>query len=192
MALTLPSGLGLPFGAMLLLAFGRKIGHWRWTLIVSVTSLVLWGSLMALITPENKALMIALVVLGQISYGWAAYLAVTFTQLGVPQVYLGISGGLAGLARYAGGAVASACYSSAIGTGLKTKGDQLIPPAALGAGLPESSLSQLMAVISQGPSAITAIPGVSPAVMEAVTRAYKLSAAFGLRYVPNHTPLVNG
>lgn len=183
MLLTLPANLGLPFGSVLLILFGNKIGHWRWTLVGSVFSLVLWGSLMALVTPYNKAMMIAFVVLGQISYGWAAYLAVTFTQLGVPQIYLGISGGLAGLARYAGGAVASACYSSAIGNGLKTKGAVLIPKAALDAGLPRSSLDQLMAAVPQGVAAISKVPGVTPAVNEAVGVAYKYAAAFGLRYV---------
>ncbi|CAK7208050.1 hypothetical protein SEUCBS139899_010884 [Sporothrix eucalyptigena] len=181
MALSLASSLGLPFGAMLLLAFGHKIGHWRWQLIGSVFSLVLWGSLMALVTPTNKALMIALVVLGQISYGVAAYLGVTFTQLGVPQTYLGISGGLAGLARYGGGAVASASYSSAIGNGIKTKGGE-ITAAALAAGLPQSSASLIMpAVIANGPSGIAKIPGVTDAVSSAVAAAYKTAAAFGLR-----------
>lgn len=184
MLLTLPPNLGLPFGAILLMAFGNKIGHWRWTLIISVSSLVLWGSLMALITPTNKAMMIAFVCLGQISYGWAAYLAVTFTQLGVPQEFLGISGGLAGLARYAGGAVASASYSSAIGNGIHKRGWELIPSAARDAGLPEESLETLMsAVISGGPGAISKIQGVTPQVTEAVAMAYKWSVAFGLRYV---------
>jgi hypothetical protein len=182
MLLTLPPNLGLPFGAILLMVFGNRVGHWKWTLVISVSSLVLWGSLMALITPYNKEMMIAFVCLGQISYGWAAYLAVTFTQLGVPQEYLGISGGLAGLARYAGGAVASASYSSAIGNGIQKRGWELIPPAALDAGLPEESLEILMsAVISGGPGAIGKIQGVTPQITDAVAMAYKWSVAFGLR-----------
>ncbi|CAM1507724.1 Fc.00g045720.m01.CDS01 [Cosmosporella sp. VM-42] len=182
MLLTLPPNLGLPFGAMLLIAFGNKIGHWRWTLIGSVFSLVLWGSLLALITPYNKTMMIAFVSLGQISYGWAAYLAVTFTQLGVPQEYLGISGGLAGLARYAGGAVASASYSSAIGNGIKKRGMELIPSAALGAGFPESAVDELTsAVIAGGPAVLSKLDQATPPVVDAVTTAYKWSAAYGLR-----------
>ena len=184
MLLTLPPNLGLPFGAMLLIAFGNKIGHWRWTLIASVFSLVLWGSLLALITPYNKTMMITFVCLGQISYGWAAYLAVTFTQLGVPQEYLGISGGLAGLARYGGGAVASASYSSAIGNGIKKRGMELIPAAALKAGYPEDAIDQLTAaVIAGGPAVLAKIDQATPAVVDAVTTAYKWSAAFGLRCV---------
>lgn len=150
-------------------------------MVVSTFSLVLWGSLVAMITPYNKAKIIAFVALSQASYGWAVYLSVTYTQLGVPQEMLGISGGLAGTARYAGGAVAAACYSSAISNGIASKGAELIPPAALGAGLPESSLAQVIATASQGAAGLSEIPGVDQKVIDAVGVAYKYAAAFGLR-----------
>lgn len=150
-------------------------------MVVSTTSVVLWGSLLALITPYNKAMIIAFVALCQLSYGWAAYLSVTYTQLGVPQEMLGISGGLAGTARYAGGAVAAACFSSAISNGIAKKGAELIPRAALNAGLPESSLAQVVAAASQGATALFNIPGVDQKVVDAVETAYKYATAFGLR-----------
>ncbi|KAF7559284.1 hypothetical protein G7046_g4883 [Stylonectria norvegica] len=179
--LTLPSSIPLVLGSITLTVFGRKVGHWKWSMTVSMASLVLWGSLLALITPYNKGLMISCVALAQFSYGWAAYLSVTYTQLGVPQEMLGISGGLAGTARYAGGAVASACYATAIANGIAKRGAQLIPKAALDAGLPESSLTQVMAAAGSGSAALSKIPGVTEEVINAVTVAYKWSAAFGLR-----------
>jgi hypothetical protein len=162
--------------------FGNKIGHWKWSLVVSVVSLVLWGSLLALITPFNKVMMISFVTLSQLSYGWAAYLSVTFTQLGVPQELLGTSGGLAGTARYAGGAVASACYASAIGNGIASRGADLIPKAALANGVPESAISAVIAAAGSGAAALEAIPGVPASAVEPITLAYKYAAAFGLRY----------
>ncbi|ROT40441.1 MFS general substrate transporter [Sodiomyces alkalinus F11] len=179
--LTLPSSLPLVFGAFLLTAFGRKVGHWKWSMTVSVVSLVIWGSLLALITPHNKAMMISFVAMAQLSYGWAAYLAVTYTQLGVPQEMLGISGGLAGTARYAGGAVASACYSTAIANGFASKTAELVPKAALEAGLPEASLEAVVAAAGGGARALAGIPGVTPAVIEAVVDASKWASANGLR-----------
>lgn len=179
--LTLPSTVPLPVGAMILTTFGRKIGHWKWTMLASVVSMVLWGALLALITPYNKGLMIAFVALNQLSYGWAAYLSVTYTQLGVDQESLGISGGLAGTARYAGGAVASAAFSSAINNGILKRGAELIPKAALDAGLPQSLLKKVEAAASGGAVALSAIPGVSTEVVDAVVDAYKWSVAYGLR-----------
>jgi hypothetical protein len=51
--LTLPGNLGLAFGAALLSAFGTKVGHWRWQLVISVAGMVLFGALLALGNPGN-------------------------------------------------------------------------------------------------------------------------------------------
>lgn len=52
--LTLPGNLGLVFGAILLICFGNLLGHWKWTLTASWIGMVLFGGLMALVTPYNK------------------------------------------------------------------------------------------------------------------------------------------
>lgn len=93
--LTLPSNLGLFFGAMLLFVFGNRIGHWRWTLTASVTIMVVFGGLLALGTPSRKGLIIALVFIEQTGFGWAQYLSIAFVQFGTDQRELGIAGGLA-------------------------------------------------------------------------------------------------
>lgn len=90
---------GLCFGAALLTIFGSKIGHWKWTLTASVTMMVIFGALLALGNPERKSMMMAFVFLAMTGFGWAQYLSIAFIQFGVPQVELGISGGLAGV-RY--------------------------------------------------------------------------------------------
>jgi hypothetical protein len=110
--MTLPSNLGLVFGEILLICFGTKIGHWKWTLTGSVTIMVFFGALLGLGTPDRKGLMMAMVFLSQMGFGWAQMLSITFIQFGVPQVELGISGGLAGVSRYAGGAIAIGVYST--------------------------------------------------------------------------------
>jgi hypothetical protein len=97
---------GLCFGAALLTVFGSKIGYWKWTLTASVTVMVVFGALLALGNPERKGMMMAFVFLSMTGFGWAQYLSIAFIQFGVPQVELGISGGLAGVSRFAGGAIA--------------------------------------------------------------------------------------
>lgn len=94
---------------------------------------------------------------------------------------LGISGGLAGTARYAGGAVAAASFSTAISNGIAKRVPQLVPKAALEAGLPQSSVDAVLAAVGQGAAALKPIPGVNDRVLEAVADAYKWSVAFGLR-----------
>jgi hypothetical protein len=65
---------------MLLTLFGNRIGHWKYQLVGSFSLLVLWGSLLAMVTPFNKTQMIAFATLGQMCYGWAAYLSVTYVS----------------------------------------------------------------------------------------------------------------
>src|ERR1700743_1332765 len=101
--LTLPSNLGLVGGAFLFASIGHHVKHWKLTLIVSFGLSVIFGSLMALVTPYNKGLMTALIFLMQFAFGWAQYEAVAFVQFGVGQLDLGAWGGLAGVARFGGG-----------------------------------------------------------------------------------------
>lgn len=68
--------------------------------------MVVFGALLALGNPERKSMMLAFVFLSMTGFGWAQYLSIAFIQFGVPQVELGISGGLAGVSRFAGGAIA--------------------------------------------------------------------------------------
>lgn len=135
-----------------------------------------------MITPFNKVEMITFATLGQLSYGWAAYLSVTYTQLGVPQEDLGVSGGLAGTARYAGGAVASACYSTAIANGIASYAPGAIAIAAADNGVPSSAIAAASTSASGGVAALVAIDGVSETAAEAISLAYKYAVAHGLRY----------
>ena len=68
--------------------------------------MVIFGALLALGNPNRKGMMLAFVFLAETGFGWAQYLSIAFLPLGVPQVELGISGGLAGVSRFGGGAVA--------------------------------------------------------------------------------------
>lgn len=77
------------FGSMLLISLGNVFGHWRTTLTVSWGGMMLFGSLMAMVTPFNKGTMIALTFIQQTFFGWAQYESIMFTQLGVHQHDLG-------------------------------------------------------------------------------------------------------
>jgi hypothetical protein len=102
--LSLPQGIAITVGGILLSAFGSKIKHWQWQLTAAVTVLVIFGSLLALATPDNKNLMIAFLALSMLGLGYGNYLCIAICQMGVPHEQLGTSGGLAGTARFGGGA----------------------------------------------------------------------------------------
>lgn len=179
--LTLPANLGLCFGAFLLSVLGTRIGHWRWTLTASVFIMVLFGALMGLVTPERKGLAIALVFIEQIGFGWAQYLSIAFVQFGTDQVELGIAGGLAGVSRFAGGAVAITVFSTILSNVTTKNMKVLVPAAATAAGLPESSVSALMAALPLGASALAAVPDITDAVITAASKAYQQAYVVGVR-----------
>lgn len=159
--LTLPGNVGLVFGSLLLMAFGNLLGHWKWTLTGSWIGLSIFGGLMALVTPYNKGMMIAFAFLEQTFFGWAQYESIAFTQLGVKQIELGISGGLAGVARFAGGSLAQAIYTTVLTNTQTRRAAETVPAAAIALGLGEQEAQQLLVAITSGASAkIAEIPGI--------------------------------
>lgn len=50
--------------------------------------------------------------LSQMGFGWAQMMSIASIQFGLQQVELGIPGGLAGVSRFAGGAIAISVYST--------------------------------------------------------------------------------
>ncbi|KAF2837878.1 fungal trichothecene efflux pump [Patellaria atrata CBS 101060] len=179
--LTLPQNLGLTFGAVLLTLFGTAIGHWRWTLTGSVTIMVVFGALLALGTPERKGMMIAFVFLAEVGFGWAQYLSIAFIQFGVDQVELGISGGLAGVARFAGGSVAISVYTTILTNVQSNAFARLLPRAVLPLGFPSASIPDLAAALPLGSAALAQVEGLTPEIVGAAAAAFRQSYVEGLR-----------
>lgn len=181
LALSLPGNIGLVFGACLLIAFGNLIGHWKWTLCASWAGMTLFGGLMAMVTPFNKGTMIAFAFLEQTFFGWAQYESIAFTQLGVHQHDLGISGGLAGVARYAGGSLAQAIYTSILANTQAARAAATVPQAAMVAGANLATAQGVLSAFPLGSTALSEVPGVTPEILAAAGEAYQWSYAHGLK-----------
>ena len=138
---------------------------------------------MALVTPYNKGLMIAFAFLEQTFFGWAQYLSVAFTQLGVHQHDLGMSGGLAGVARYAGGSLAQAIYVSILTNVQAARAAASVPQAAIEAGASEATAAALLAAFPLGSAAIADVPGINDNILAAAGLAFQWSYAHALKIV---------
>ncbi|ORY06913.1 fungal trichothecene efflux pump [Clohesyomyces aquaticus] len=181
--LTLPPNVGLVFGACLLIAFGNLVGHWKKSLIVTWTGMTLFGALMGLVTPFNKGMMIAFTFINATFFGWAQYESVAFTQMGVPQQDLGFSGGLAGMARYAGGSLAVAIYTTILTNTQTARAATTLPQAAMAAGMSAENAQKLLAAFPLGAKAIAAVPGTTTEALAAAGLAFQWSYAHGLKVV---------
>jgi len=149
------------------------IRRWHWQLTVTVVIMVVFGTLLALGTPERKGLMIAFVFISQAAYGWAIYLSIAISQMGVEQKDLGISGGVSGTARFAGGTIAAAVYTSVLVNTVTKWTARLVPPAVIAAGLPVSDVPALMKVVGTPALAQNYSAAVVAAAGGAVVKAYE-------------------
>ncbi|KAL1635144.1 hypothetical protein SLS56_001896 [Neofusicoccum ribis] len=172
LVLSLPQGLAICFGAFLLFCFGSKIKHWQWQLVGSTFIVVLFGALLGLATPHNKGMMIAFLFISQAAFAWSVPLSIMLSQLGVKHKDLGISGGISGSLRFAGGAVATTVYQTIFNNQIAEWTPKLVVPAALKAGLDQSRVTELLSSLSSPDLSTLFSPDVVAAASEALKNAY--------------------
>lgn len=179
--LTLPQNLGLVFGAVLLTVVGQRIQRWKWTLTASVFIMVLFGALLALAKPTNRGTIMALVFIAETGFGWAQYLSIAYIQFGADQVELGIAGGLAGVARFAGGAVAISVYTTILTNVVGTEAPKKVIPAVLAAGGSQQVAVEILTALPLGASALAKIPDATEQMIAAAGAAFQQAYVVGLR-----------
>ncbi|KAK3045862.1 hypothetical protein LTR09_012616 [Extremus antarcticus] len=179
--LSLPPNLGLVFGGVLLVLFGSRIRAWKWTLTGSVVITVLFGALLGLVRPNRKGMMVAFVVINQICMGWGQYLSIAYTQLGVEQKDLGVSGGLSGVARNGGGVVALTVCTTILTNVQASSMKELVPSAAIAAGLPPASVAALLSALPVGETALSQVPDITQHVIAAALTAFQQYYIVALR-----------
>jgi hypothetical protein len=99
----------------------------------------------------------------------------------VDHVDLGVSGGLSGVARNGGGVVALTVCLTILTNVQGRCMKQLVPPAALAAGLPSGSIEALLSALPLGESALSQVPGATQQVLGAALGAFLQSYVVGLR-----------
>ncbi|KAF2186718.1 hypothetical protein K469DRAFT_726188 [Zopfia rhizophila CBS 207.26] len=140
--LTLSPNIDLVFGARLLIAFRNLLGDLNWILIITWTGMTLFRVLMGL-------------------FGRAQYESVVFTRLGVAQQDLRFSSSLAGMARYSGGSLAQAIYTTIFTNTQSRRAAITLPQAAIAGGMTPEKVQILLAAFPLGAKAIAAVPRVT-------------------------------
>ncbi|KAF2431731.1 fungal trichothecene efflux pump [Tothia fuscella] len=165
-------GFGIFTGAMLLSFLGGKIQHWRLQMLVPITIMTFFGGMFAYVTPEKKSMGIAFAFLASTGYGYAQYLSIAYVQLGADQIELGIAGGLAGVARYAGGAVAVTLFATILTTAQSSWAATHVITAAQAAGADLATAKAVLAALPLGAAALEKVPGLTTAIATAAGGAF--------------------
>ena len=177
--LSIVQGFAITTGAMLLSIFGSRLRHWNWTLTGSVVIMVFFGTLLALGTPNRKSMMIAFVFLSQTGYGWAIYLSIAVSQMGVEHKDLGHSGGISGVSRFAAGTIAASVYTTILTNTVTKYTLRYVPAAVEAAGLAAGKVPALLKD-STSPTFAKDYPA---AVVAAYGGAVQLAYEKGIQYV---------
>jgi len=168
--LSLVQGFAICAGVVVLSFAGGRIRRWNWQVTGYCTFMVTFGVLLALVEPDRKALMCVFVFLSQAGYSAAMYLSIAISQLGVEQKDLGLSGGLSGCLRFAGGGVATAVYTTILKNTIAGKTVPYVTSAVQGL-VPASDLPALLSVVGTTTLSSNYDSAVVAAVGQAMTRA---------------------
>lgn len=174
-------GFGIFTGAMILSFGGKHFGHWKWQMGVPITIMTFFGGLLAYITPEREGTAIAFVFLCAAGYGYGQYLSIAYIQFGADQEELGISGGLAGVARYAGGAVAVTTFATILSTTQTKYAANHVIPAAEAAGATPQVAEAVLKALPLGAAALEKVQGLTTAIAEAAGAAFVQSYVQGVK-----------
>lgn len=174
-------GFGTLAGGVILWVGGNYFQHWQWQMGLSVAWMTLFGGLLAYITPERQACAVAFAFLSATGFGYSQYLSITYIQFGGDQVELGICGGLAGVSRTGGGAIATTVFSTILVSVQSAYAAGHVVPAAESAGASPMVAEAVAAALPLGAEAVAKVPGLTSAIADAASAAFTESYVHGLK-----------
>jgi MFS family permease len=174
-------GFGILLGGMILSFGGSYFRHWKWQMVISITFMTFFGGLLAYVTPEREGTAIAFAFLSATAFGYAQYLSITYIQFGADQIELGIAGGLAGVARESGGAVAVTTFQTILVNVQKNYAAKHVVMAAEAAGASPKVAQAVAAALPLGAAALEKVQGQTMAIVAAAGAAFIESYVQGLK-----------
>ncbi|ERT01333.1 transmembrane efflux protein [Sporothrix schenckii 1099-18] len=188
----IPANFSGVLGGWILPSLVHRIKHVRVQILLALVIQTVFSGAYAAVVPTNKAAWSAMQLFGQSCFTWVTSLAYVASGLFVPVEELGLSAGLLGTFRSAGGSVGNAVFSTIMNSAVNRNLGANIVAAALGAGFNASaaagSLNALVPAVIENavgvPHAFDTVPGgVSDAVKAATAAAFRNTYASAFRLV---------
>lgn len=170
--------------------YATKYKDLKWPLVITFSIFLVVTICYSLITPSMNKAQYAFNVLSGIGQAGPLTLLVACVQFTAPHAFLSTATGLAFSARAIGGAFGSAVLNAIINSKLKSTYAAKVGGAAVEAGLPSSSVPQLLEALTTG-EGYDAIPGLDMTHLAAAfnashwayARAYRLAWASIIPFV---------
>lgn len=140
---------------------------------------------MASCNPNTKTRAIVLLIVACVLVGWTESVCLTLLTIAIKdQQEIGTAGGVGASIRSGTATVCQTIYVVVLTNRLTSTIPAQVPPAAVAAGLPESSIVQLLTAFAVGtPEAFAAVPGISPTILAAASTAYKTASSDAYRTI---------
>ena len=139
---------------------------------------------LATIQPEQSTSAVAFSGLAGLGFGGPLVLIVAGVQLSTPHEFIATATALTTSARAVSATIFTAIFSAALSTRLAQDIPNYIAEAAIGAGLPKSSLMPFIgALAGDNTTALPLVPGATPVIIQAGVSALKQALADGIRVV---------
>ncbi|PVH95769.1 fungal trichothecene efflux pump [Periconia macrospinosa] len=174
-------GGGLLIGQILGGAGVRYLPRMKIQMTVASTITVAFVAAIAASKASTENMTTAFLLVGTIGAGYVENLTLSTTAYLWDPADMGLVTGVMGAIRTAISAIATSMYSSILTTESSKYIPQYVTPAALGAGLPESSLPSLFGGITA--ANFSAVEGISPEILVAVDSAVKHAYSLAFRTV---------
>ncbi|OAG42252.1 glycogen debranching enzyme [Fonsecaea monophora] len=162
----------------------KKLKFYKYQMVVGVLIQGAFTAALAASDSGSRVMSSAFVAVASFFLVFIQLNAMLCISTSLPTTLLGSAFGLAGTFRYFIGSVASAIYISVLNNELKDNLQDDVTSAALGAGLPASSLEQLFGAIHAGnPAVMAQVPGINTSIEVAVASAAKTAYADSFKTV---------
>jgi MFS family permease len=153
----------------------KPIGRVKWQVLATMS---IGGALlasMATCSADSLGRAIGLLCTACVLIGWTESVCLTLLTVTIDnQQEIGTAGGIGASMRSGLATVCQTIYLVVLTTRLKETIPAQVPSAAVAAGLPESSIVELLAAFTTGtPAAFGAVPGISPQILAAASAAYQ-------------------
>lgn len=161
--------------------FGKALkAHWQ--MRVAAMGMCSFVAGMAAVTIDRGNMAIAFMALAGFSVGYVELLALIMVPFTCPPGDIGLASGFQSSCRGTSGTIATAIYATVLANRNVINIPGQVGPAAIAAGLPESSVAAAIAAAEAGtPAAFAKVPGMTPAIQAAITLATRVANAMSFR-----------
>jgi hypothetical protein len=180
----LAPGLSVTVGAIF---FNSMLIVWKggakWIIFIASAILTCFSGAMAIVSPDNEKIVIALGTISGFGLGGLIVPSATVAIIAAPDALITTCAALSLSVRAVGGSIGYSIYYNIFANKLKAKLPVYVAEFAIKAGLPLTSAKLFVGTLFTAPAQILKVPGVTPAVLAAATIGERWGYADSLKYV---------